>query len=311
MGREGEKQDTTRKKTSHKHWTNSHRRKTNTTNTTNITQQQTHFSMEDVLALLRNEAPDYMALVDDKYTFDLARTPPDAGQGAAASWSNPLETSLPMAPNMAIACLYGVSKPTERAYVYRQKWQASVEEAGKAKEKGAKERKGKGQRENGEKVEGDTETGDTETGDTKTCHNRRHRSILEIDDTVNAGQFGAGVLCDDGDGTVPLVSLGAVCSSRLFWNGTTKYNPSNIQIRTKEYQDKKWEQLDLGNDPMNAFMQGGPESADHVDILGNHDLIADLLKMVTSKGTAGLPPTTIIHSHLNAIIQEIEANIQR
>lgn len=35
-------------------------------------------------------------------------------------WVNPLETRLPLAPNMKIYCFYGVGKPTERAYFYRE-----------------------------------------------------------------------------------------------------------------------------------------------------------------------------------------------
>jgi phospholipid:diacylglycerol acyltransferase len=35
-------------------------------------------------------------------------------------WINPLETRLPLAPNMKIFCFYGVGKPTERAYFYRE-----------------------------------------------------------------------------------------------------------------------------------------------------------------------------------------------
>jgi phospholipid:diacylglycerol acyltransferase len=35
-------------------------------------------------------------------------------------WINPLETRLPHAPNMKIYCFYGVGKPTERAYFYRE-----------------------------------------------------------------------------------------------------------------------------------------------------------------------------------------------
>jgi hypothetical protein len=31
-------------------------------------------------------------------------------------WTNPLASALPIAPEMKIYCLYGVGKPTERAY---------------------------------------------------------------------------------------------------------------------------------------------------------------------------------------------------
>ena len=35
-------------------------------------------------------------------------------------WINPLETSLPYAPNLKIYCFYGVGKSTERSYFYRE-----------------------------------------------------------------------------------------------------------------------------------------------------------------------------------------------
>jgi phospholipid:diacylglycerol acyltransferase len=36
------------------------------------------------------------------------------------SWSNPLEATLPNAPDMKIYCLYGVGKSTERSYSYNR-----------------------------------------------------------------------------------------------------------------------------------------------------------------------------------------------
>lgn len=35
-------------------------------------------------------------------------------------WMNPLETRLPLAPNLKIFCFYGVGKSTERSYFYRE-----------------------------------------------------------------------------------------------------------------------------------------------------------------------------------------------
>ena len=35
-------------------------------------------------------------------------------------WMNPLETRLPLAPNLRIFCFYGVGKATERSYFYRE-----------------------------------------------------------------------------------------------------------------------------------------------------------------------------------------------
>lgn len=44
----------------------------------------------------------------------------DRNEGDHRKWANPLETRLPRAKNLRIYCFYGVGKPTERAYFYRE-----------------------------------------------------------------------------------------------------------------------------------------------------------------------------------------------
>lgn len=34
-------------------------------------------------------------------------------------WTNPLQSPLPYAPSMKVFCLYGVNKPTERGFYYK------------------------------------------------------------------------------------------------------------------------------------------------------------------------------------------------
>lgn len=56
------------------------------------------------------------------YSFGVAHTAKEVEDNALipAKWSNPLETRLPLAPDMKIYCFYGIGKPTERAYYYRE-----------------------------------------------------------------------------------------------------------------------------------------------------------------------------------------------
>jgi phospholipid:diacylglycerol acyltransferase len=56
------------------------------------------------------------------YSFGIAhsRKQVEENQKIPRKWSNPLETRLPKAPNMKIYCFYGIGKPTERAYYYRE-----------------------------------------------------------------------------------------------------------------------------------------------------------------------------------------------
>jgi len=52
-------------------------------------------------------------------------------------------------------------------------------------------------------------------------------------------------------------------------------------------------------------LKDGKKSGDHVQILGNEDLISDLLNIVTSIGTKGIPKN-MIHSRLDELIVEID-----
>ena len=44
----------------------------------------------------------------------------ESNQNQPRTWVNPLESRLPLAPNLKIYCFYGIGKPTERAYFYKE-----------------------------------------------------------------------------------------------------------------------------------------------------------------------------------------------
>jgi phospholipid:diacylglycerol acyltransferase len=79
-----------------------------------------------------------------------------------------------------------------------------------------------------------------------------------------------GLYHSDGDGTVPLISLGIMGAS--LWK-KADYNPSNMKIITKEYKHEPSASV--------SEFRGGEKTADHVDILGNKELTEDLLSIVT------------------------------
>jgi len=85
----------------------------------------------------------------------------------------------------------------------------------------------------------------------------------------------SGVKFGDGDGTVPLMSLGYMCVKA--WKNDF-YNPSKMVVYTREYKD-------LPNSIIFS-LRGGPNTADHVDILGNIDLVYDILSIITGKTDA-------------------------
>jgi len=97
------------------------------------------------------------------------------------------------------------------------------------------------------------------------------RTVSNLDASVSSG-----IRLTDGDGTVPLISNGFMGVKG--WKDPI-YNPSNITSITREYQHLP-ELLGAGGTFTNRF-RGGRTTADHVDILGNHEFITDLLLIVS------------------------------
>ena len=94
------------------------------------------------------------------------------------------------------------------------------------------------------------------------------RDDLHIDTSVTIPEWKVekGVQYSDGDGTVPLSSLSYMCMEG--WK-KKKLNPASIEVRTKEYV----------HDPAKLSMRGGPKASDHVNILGNYEMILDILEI--------------------------------
>ena len=97
-----------------------------------------------------------------------------------------------------------------------------------------------------------------------------------------------GVRIGEGDGTVSLLSLGAMCVEG--WK-RPRWNPSGIEITTVEVRKcatdienlLTWmDQLPHLPDP--SIPRGGANTSDHVDILGSTGLNEILLKIATGVG---------------------------
>eukprot|EP00397_Hematodinium_sp_SG-2012_P019264 GEMP01019785.1.p1 GENE.GEMP01019785.1~~GEMP01019785.1.p1 ORF type:complete len:664 (+),score=81.53 GEMP01019785.1:36-1994(+) len=73
----------------------------------------------------------------------------------------------------------------------------------------------------------------------------------------------------DGDGTVPLHSLGYACH---LWKKSKWHNPSNARaiIREKKHDPQTFVETQ-------GDLRGGSTAGTHVDIMGNHNMIRDLL----------------------------------
>ncbi|KAG6956060.1 hypothetical protein JG688_00011606 [Phytophthora aleatoria] len=142
-------------------------------------------------------------------------------------WTNPLEAALPKAPSLKVFCFYGVGKPAERGYTY-----------------------------------GDNPPDE----DNVLVNGKRVAPYVFNTDIDDLPYIKGGLRYSDGDGTVPLISLGLMCASG--WR-TDKFNPGHVDVRVREYR----------HNPVSMLFdaRGGPETADHVDIMGNHALIRDVL----------------------------------
>lgn len=167
-----------------------------------------------------------------------------------ATWHDITRTPLPHAPNLKIYCLYGVGVDTERGYYYKR----NTEDTGY------------------ERISASFSTGiDGSAG-------RKNRMIdppfildTSVEDPLNDVSYG--IKYADGDGSVPLLSLGYMCADG--WRrGETGLNPGKTKVVTREYKHRQ--EMDMG-DPM----RGGPFSADHVDIMGNLDMMRDFLRIVS------------------------------
>eukprot|EP00475_Leptophrys_vorax_P042777 TRINITY_DN80615_c0_g1_i1.p1 TRINITY_DN80615_c0_g1~~TRINITY_DN80615_c0_g1_i1.p1 ORF type:complete len:275 (-),score=2.98 TRINITY_DN80615_c0_g1_i1:50-763(-) len=181
-----------------------------------------------VLGLLRQVAPKMMKRADEEWSYGIAGDLSDPKYQQPKYWSNPLETSLPNAPDFEVVCAYGVGILTERAYVYRL----------------------------------------SPTNDTCIIPFR-------IDAAANGapGQAGDclkdGAYFADGDETVPTLSNGLPCAK--LWRGRTRFNPSGSRTFLREYAHVP---------PSNSLLGGrGTHSGSHVDIMGNFDMIEDIIRI--------------------------------
>ena len=163
---------------------------------------------------------------------------------AKVEWLDTTITPLPHAPNLKIYCMYGVGLDTERNYFY--------------------------------KVNREERPTDAEN---KSAHPQIARPDvelpfvldMEVDDPER--KIKHGMRFTNGDGSVPLLSLGYICAD-AWTRKDSGLNPSGTKVITREYLHQAEFTAD---DPF----RGGPRSADHVDILGNIDMTEDFLRVVS------------------------------
>lgn len=82
-----------------------------------------NLTVSEAIDVLLEKSPQwYSGRVKEQYSYGIAGTAKELAKNNHdhSKWSNPLEASLPYAPDMKVYCFYGVGNPTERAYTYKK-----------------------------------------------------------------------------------------------------------------------------------------------------------------------------------------------
>ncbi|KAF5843873.1 Lecithin:cholesterol acyltransferase-domain-containing protein, partial [Dunaliella salina] len=163
---------------------------------------------------------------------------------------NALTTPLPPAPSVKIFCMYGTGLPTERAYHYLHPNGWTPGKKGNGSTAG-----------NSTCSSVDEERGTCSAGQEQGSTNR-FLINTEVHDPERGLDSGI-QMQEDGDVTVPLTSLGLMCHRG--WR-SKRLNPAGMRIVSREYKHVQVPQNLLSN-------PRGPASAQHVDILGNEEML--------------------------------------
>lgn len=117
---------------------------------------------------------------------------------------------------------------------------------------------------------------------------------IDLQEEDRAKGLYKGVHHVDGDATVPLLSLSYMCTHA--WRNFIHLNPSNIKIITREFKHAPTNRV--------TDLRGGPGTSDHVDILGNHDLTLDILKIASNFGDVSVEGDRI-YSNIHEINSKV------
>lgn len=210
--------------------------------------------------MLQHTPSSFQRMLATNYSHGIERDPEklQANNADHTKWSNPLEAPLPNAPSMKLYCIYGVGKPTERSYWYQQ---------GEFVTEGAI----------GEQLDEPGCFGQECPDVSRTpALNFPTARLSWIDHTVHKEdalpKVRSGCKMGEGDGTVSLLSLGAMCAEGWKYS---HWNPSNISVVTHE----------LKHEPEAMDLRGGESTGDHVDILGARGVNEAILKIAAGRGS--------------------------
>ncbi|CAD2220430.1 phospholipid:diacylglycerol acyltransferase [Angomonas deanei] len=188
--------------------------------------------------------------------------------------------SLPQAPNMTVVCLYGVNKPVEIGYHISEQvnweWHDGTENNDRQNKMWVTNSSYSTAYENVREIYArhapPRQTEPSLSQQAQHYKNKNQSSNPDFFPTqkeviVDYSNFSVlqGVRLGNGDGTVPLSSLGYMCRAPNGWQ-------KNVgRVVTMEFNH----QLNMSN----INLRGGVHSGDHVDVLGNFDMLETILKI--------------------------------
>ncbi|KAI8380476.1 Lecithin:cholesterol acyltransferase-domain-containing protein [Choanephora cucurbitarum] len=240
-----------------------------------------NYDVNSSIDLLHQSAsPEFSAMLQSNYSFGITTSIKQLKKNNLdhRKWSNPLESQLPIAPNMKIYCMYGVGLPTERSYYYtraKDDIKASQEDVDYDV---LKLLNGTSIREE-EFIDAVVKESIGKTETSNSTDDVPHPPSIYIDRAMHEPSKGVetGVRFSDGDGTVPLLSLGYMCAPSGGWTKYADlYNPGHSPVVLREYPNE------LSDSKLEV--RGGSKTGDHVDILGNWEMTLDILQIVSNKG---------------------------
>ncbi|KAF8813753.1 phospholipid:diacylglycerol acyltransferase [Phlegmacium glaucopus] len=206
--------------------------------------------------ILEHTPVTFQKMLETNYSYGIERDSEKlkSNDGDHRKWSNPLEVRLPYAPSMKIYCVYGHGKETERSYWYTAGGYEQVDNPSDCPRQ---------------------ESTDSSSQSCSAPSSLRSSRKSWIDFTYSDDSVWPkvrnGIKVGEGDGTVSLVSLGAMCVEG--WK-RPRWNPAGIKITTVE----------LPHRPLPSIPRGGANTSDHVDVLGSTGLNEIILKVATGVG---------------------------